>query len=170
MNKLLGAAAALALVASAGSAMAATDSQTATATASATILNPISVKAPKNMVWGNLVAPSTGTGHFGMTNAGAVTVTDGDGAVLSTGGTKSQAEFTITADNGAAYTAVLNNGTTAVTLTGTSGTLALTLNTVTLPTSGTGSAQTIDVGGSLAVPSGTAGSFSGNIPLTATYQ
>jgi len=170
MNKLLGAAAALALVASAGSALAATDTQTATASASATILNPIQVTAPKNMAWGNLVAPSTGTGHFLMSNAGAVTVGDGDGAVLSTGGTKSQAEFKIVADNNAAYTAVLNNSSSTVTLTGTSGSLTLTLNSVTLPSSGTGAAQFIDVGGSLAVPSGTAGSFSGSIPLTATYQ
>jgi FtsH-binding integral membrane protein len=135
----------------------------ATATASANIITPIAVTSSQNLVFGNLLA---GTG-------GAVTVspldarTKSGGVTLLTGTTPTAAHFHVAADTtgGATYAV-------AYTKTDLSGPgPALVLSAITADVAPTSGDADIKVGATITLASGqTAGTYSGSVTATATYN
>jgi spore coat protein U-like protein len=140
----------------AGSAMAAT----ATATSTTTVVTPIAISNTANLAFGNIAAGDT---------AGTVTVSpDGSrsvtGGTVTAGGTTTAAQFNVTGQSGLTY---------AIDFTGTSATLtsgAITTGTAATGTL-TGGAQTIFVGGTLAVGANqVAGTYNGTINVAVNYN
>lgn len=150
----------------------------ATATSTATVITPIAITAPANLVFGSF-APGAG-GSVTVSTSGARTAT---GAILSTvGNTPSAAKFNVTGDGSSTYSiaiapsASLSDGATTpntMTLATFSDLTAgnVTSGNVTSGTLTTG-AQSIYVGGTLTVAAAQAAStaYAGTVAVTVEYN
>ena len=159
-------AAAVALVMG-SSAMAATS---ATGTASATIVTPISISKTTDLSFGK-ISPSGSLGTVVIANNGTRSRTGG--TVLVTGGTVSQAVFSISGESGLTYDVTLP---TSVTLDdGASNTMTVDNFTTNIATDGTeavgSGATTMNVGATLNVAANqTAGTYSKTFTVTVAYK
>jgi hypothetical protein len=155
----------------AGSAMAAP--VPATANATSTIIAPINIQKMTDLVFGSIV-PSASPGTVTLTPGG--TRTAGAGAVLA-GGTPTAALFNVTGEAGKTYTltvtaTALTSGANNMTLTPISD---FTPSGVTVsnaaPGSLTGGAQSVYVGGLLAVGANqAAGNYTGSVTASVDYN
>lgn len=155
-----------------------TQAAQATANASGTVVAPIAIAAVADLAFGTF-APGVG-GSVTVSTSGVRSAT---GPVLLTATPSSAARFTITGQAGATYS-IVHSGT--VVLTNTSGagaeTMALTKfsdstgsnatsGTVTSGTLDAAGAQSLYVGGTLAVgPSQVAGVYTGTVVATVEYN
>lgn len=130
-------------------------SSTLAGTATARVLRPISITATRDLAFGRVVLPRTGSGTLGLSAAGVLSVT-GNGTTALTS-TRTTAAFTVSGEGGQSVTVSVP---ATVSLTGPGGTI--TVNTL---SSGAG-AQVL--GGALG-SSGTLGvTVGGTVPLTST--
>lgn len=162
---------ALALAAAAGSAVAAQ----ATATSTSTVVTPIAITAPANLSFGSFAASAS---------SGTVTVTPGSarsvsGGVTAAGGTVTAARFDVAGTASLTYSiafsgaTTLSDGTNSMTFTRISdlSASAITSGDVSSGTLSAGGAQSIFVGGVLAVnASQPAGTYTGSITATVEYN
>ncbi|MDB5152910.1 MAG: hypothetical protein JWR54_1661 [Mucilaginibacter sp.] len=132
------------------SSFAQTDVKTATASASATIIAPISITKVNDLNFGNVIATSTG-GTVVLSPASARTES---GVQLPTvAGTVSAASFTVTGQDGYAYTVTLPADGYAIKTGGGTAAETMTLSAFTSNSTGTltGGSQTLSVGATLNV-------------------
>jgi hypothetical protein len=152
---------AAALLIAAGAPAVAADN--ATATASANIITPIAVTSSQNLMFGNLLAGSGGTVTVSPLDARSKS----GGVTLLSGTSPKAAHFHVTADTtgGATYAVAY----TKTDLSGPGPALALSAITPDVtPTSGDAD---IKVGATITIASGqTAGTYSGSVTATATYN
>jgi spore coat protein U-like protein len=155
----------------AGNAMAAT----ATATSSSTVVTPIAITNTANLSFGNIAAGGT---------AGTVTVSPDNsrsvsGGTITAGGTATAAQFNVTGQAGLTYaidlagtSASLTSGGNSMTFTAISDVTASAITSGTVATGTlTGGAQTIYVGGTLAVGANqAAGNYGGTINVAVNYN
>lgn len=165
------AALALAITAAAGSAIAAQ----ATATSTSTVVTPISITAPVNLSFGAFAATATG-GTVTVTPGGARSAT---GGVTLAGGTAGAARFDVSGSASLNYSiafsgdATLSDGTNTMNFTRISDTSAsaITSGDVANGTLSAGGAQSIFVGGVLAVNANQpAGTYTGSVVATVEYN
>ena len=165
---LLGVAAATA----AGSQAFAQATSSQTTTGSVTIFQPITLSKTKDLAFGVIVRPASGSGTVTVSTAGARTIS-GSGALLNDV-TPSAATFTANGEGGQAFSI---NVPSSFTMTGPSSStlnVAVTASAATATMSGAlgaaGSA-TFTVGGSITVASTTVnGAYSGTFTTTVTYN
>jgi hypothetical protein len=155
----------------AGNVMAAT----ASATSTSTVITPIAITNTANLSFGSIAAGAT-TGTVTVSPNGTRNV--GGGAVAA-GGTATAAQFNVTGQTGLAYNIDFTGTSTSLT----SGADSMTFTTVSDVTASaittgnaasgtlTAGAQTIYVGGSLAVGANqNAGTYTGTISVAVAYQ
>jgi hypothetical protein len=153
----------------AGSAMLSMQLQAATdtAVATATILTPISITKNVDLAFGDVYPDAVATGTVTVDSTGARTAAGG-AALGATAG--SAAQFTVNGEPNATY--VLTLPAAPVTLT--SGANTMTVDTFTSDTTSTldaTGAEIVNVGATLNVGAGqAAGTYSGNVDVTATYN
>ncbi|MDB5000297.1 MAG: YapH protein [Mucilaginibacter sp.] len=142
-----------------------TDVKTATATANATIITPIAITKVNDLNFGNIVATTTG-GTVVLTPAGART--EAGVQLPAVTGTVSAASFTVTGQDGYAYSVTLPaDGYAIKTGTGTA-TETMTLTSFISNTTGTltGGTETLSVGATLnVVANQAAGTYIGASPF-----
>jgi spore coat protein U-like protein len=155
----------------AGSAMAAT----ATATSTTTVVTPIAISNTANLSFGN-IATGGSAGTVTVSPDGSRSVT---GGTVTAGGTTTAAQFNVTGQSGLTYaidftgtSTTLTSGANTMTFTAISDTSASAITTGTAATGTlTGGAQTIFVGGTLAVgASQVAGTYNGTINVAVNYN
>jgi hypothetical protein len=147
----------------------------ATANATVTVIQPISVAKNKDLAFGTLVKPGSGSGTATISNAGVRSVASGVQALSST--TPSQAQFTITGEGGQSISVTVPSSVTLA-----SGANSLNVS-LTNDMTGSASSQvlsgaigasgtlTVNVGGSVTLPSTQAtGVYSATVTLTASYN
>lgn len=166
-----------ALVLGAGALTGNASAANASATATATVVTPIAIAKATDMVFGSFY-PSAVAGTVDVDTNGTRSVTGGVTAAAS-GATPAAAKFDVTGQGSATYTIAYAAG---VTLTGPGTAMALTQisdltgagGAATLAATGTlsaGGAQSIYIGGSLAVGANqVAGAYTGNITATVAYN
>jgi len=171
LTKLSLAALALAMTAAAGSAIAAQ----ATATSTSTVVTPISITAPVNLSFGSFAVGGT-SGTVTLTPGGARTAA---GGVTLAGGTAGAARFDVAGSASLTYSiafsgaATLSDGTNSMNFTRISDTSAsaITSGDATNGTLSAGGAQSIFVGGVLAVNANQpAGTYTGSVTATVEYN
>ena len=155
----------------AGSAMAAT----ATATSTGVVVTPIAISKTVDLSFGNIAGgASLGTVTLSPNGTRAVS-----GGVVAAGGTPAAAQFNVTGPAGLTYaidmtgtSATLTSGANSMAFTAISDTTASAITSGTAATGTlTGGAQTIFVGGSLAVGiSQAAGTYTGTISVAVNYN
>ena len=155
----------------AGSAMAAT----ATASSTTTVVTPIAVSKAADLSFGNIAGGgSAGTVTLSPNGSRAAT-----GGAVTAGGTATAAQFNVTGQSGLTYaidfsgtSATLTSGANTMTFTAISDTTASAITSGTATTGTlTGGAQTIYVGGTLAVGANqVAGTYSGTINVAVNYN
>jgi|AraplaDrversion2_2_1032049.scaffolds.fasta_scaffold01239_6 hypothetical protein len=155
----------------AGNAMAAT----ASATSTSTVITPIAISNTANLSFGNIAAGGT-TGSVTVKPDGTRAFT---GGAVTAGGTSTAAQFNVTGQTGMTYTidftgtsASLTSGADSMTFTTVSDVTASAITTGNATTGTlTAGAQTIYVGGSLAVGANqNAGTYTGTISVAVAYQ
>lgn len=149
----------------------------ANATATATVVTPIAITKSVDLVFGSFY-PSASAGTVDVNTNGTRSVTGGVTAAAS-GATPAAAKFDVTGAASATYTIAYATG---VTLTGPGTPIALTqvsdltgaggaTGQVATGTLSAGGAQSIYIGGSLAVGANqVAGAYTGNISATVVYN
>ena len=175
----IGAAAAAMVLAAGSAAWAATGSDSVGA--SATVITPVTITAVNTLAFGN-VASGAAQGTETVSTAGVASV--GGGAVLPTGhSSTAQGTATVAGVTGYTYDLAIPTSSISMTGTGTTGTVSLgsiAVNqnagsdisftsghaTLTLASGG----DTLNIGGTITISAGAAGSFSGSIPLTVVYN
>jgi len=169
---LLAAAAGVATVAAAGSAFAAS----ATANASATIVAPSTLAATRDLTFGQIAKPTSGTSTITVASSSSASATpsiDGGNAYVTTNGQAASAAFQLTGSANQAYTV----DSTVLSFTNSAGNLA---NIAALtPVASAGSVgqlpangvQVLYVGGKFDItPSTAVTTYNGTLVLNVTYQ
>jgi len=141
----------------------------ASAAVNAEIVSPITVSTTVPLEFGRIGSPSSATNVVVNTTAGG-TRPDVAGVTLAGGAAATAASFNITAEN--TYTYDITVAATDLTPnTGAGATMSLTLQPDATSGTGTGSAQTLFVGGTLVVNSGQlSDSYTGSAKVTVNYN
>ncbi len=168
-NVLIAAGAAFALASAATGALA-SGSITGTAPASATVLSPINITKTQNLVFGQVVRPSSaGTNTVTIDADDTVTLAGpGNGAVIAS--TTTSAKFNITAAAGTTYTTTQSLSFTQTGLTNVQPSLPTTTNGApgVIPVSGV---QEIRYGGQFDMDASTpAQAYTGTLSVTVNYN
>jgi hypothetical protein len=151
------------------------NSDSADATIAVNLITPLAVSVTKDMDFGDLIVPATGTLIYTLSTEGALTVDTGDGKVQGNndGVTVSAITGNITGHQGQTFTCTTSSLTE---LSSGGGTIAFELipDTVcdgTDSKSFTAGAANFALGGRITVPStAVADTYSGTLTITATYD
>lgn len=171
---------AAALLVSAAGAPAFAGPETASASASSTamIIQPITVTKDRDMQFGTLVKPATGSGTVTIADGGARTLGTGIASPTSSA-TPTSAKFTIKGEGAQAMTVVVpasfnmaNGSDTLTVTTSNDGSISSSGTTKTLSgTLGSEGQYAVQVGGQITLDSTTAtGVYTGSFQVTATYN
>lgn len=178
MNRYLKIATALVLSTAAAAAFAGPESSSDTASASALIIQPLTVTKDRDMQFGTLVKPRTGSAKVTIANDGTRTLGTGIASPASSA-TPTSAKFTITGEGAQAMTVsvpasfnLVNGSDTLAVTTSNDGSVASTGTTKTLSgTLGSEGSYTVQVGGEFTLASTTAtGTYTGSFTVTAAYN
>lgn len=158
----------------AGSAHAQT-SASATATGTTTIVRPLTLSRSRNLVFGRIVRPTSGSATVTLPT-GSDTVSVSGGAVKLTGITTTRARFSASGEGGQAISVSVPSSLT-ITRSGQADTIDVALlssvgGSTTLGSSlGSAGARTISVGGTFPLPATqAAGSYSGTFTVSIAYE
>jgi hypothetical protein len=174
-NLLAGAAFAVALAGLAGAADASTPAS-ATATASATIVSPSTLAATRNLAFGQIAKPTSGTSTITVPSAAAASATptiNGGNAYVTTNGQAYAAVFQLTGTGGQGYTIdsttlSFTNSANNLASVGAETPVSASGTVGTLPTSGV---DQLYVGGHFDITSSTAvTTYTGTLVLNVTYN
>jgi len=176
-NLLIGAAAVSAIAGMAGVANASTPAS-ATATASATIVSPSTLAATRNLAFGQIAKPTSGTSIITVASAASAAATpsiSGGNAYVTSSGQAAAAAFHLTGTSAQTYT--IDSGYPLLTFTGSAGNLATVGAETPVAAGGTvgtlpsGGVDDLYVGGHFDITSSTAvQTYTGTLQLNITYN